>query len=60
MAEFTEDHSLQKAAAPQVANDSRLARWIDDPFASVILGIVAPTAAVSVLVGAIAGLGLIH
>jgi hypothetical protein len=38
----------------------RLARWIDDPFASVIVGIVAPTAAVAIVVGAIAGLGVVH
>lgn len=59
MAEFTEDNSLPKTVVSQVAAESRLARWIDDPFASVILGIVAPTAAVSLLVGAILGLGLI-
>ena len=36
----------------------KLARWIDDPFASVIVGLVAPSAAVVVVGGAIFGLAL--
>jgi hypothetical protein len=36
----------------------KLARWIDDPFASVIVGLVAPSAAVAVVVTSIFGLAL--
>ena len=48
-------------AVPAVAAETfgqKLARWIDDPFASVIVGLVAPSAAVAVVVTAIFGLAL--
>jgi hypothetical protein len=48
-----------EAAGPE-SLAQKLARWIDDPFASVIVGLVAPTAAVAVVVSSIYGIGLIH
>jgi hypothetical protein len=47
-------------ALPAVAETfgQKLARWIDDPFASVIVGLVAPSAAVAVVVSAIFALAL--
>jgi hypothetical protein len=38
------------------ANQSRLGRWIEDPFASVIGGIVIPAFAVVLLLSSMAGL----
>lgn len=39
-----------------VAQQSRAARWIEDPFASVIAGIIVPAFAVVLLLSAMAGL----
>ena len=43
------------AEAPAPAK-SRVGRWIEDPFASVIAGIVVPTFAVVFLLSAMAGI----
>ena len=37
-----------------------LAKWIDDPVGSVVVGTIFPAAAVMFLVGGIYGIGLIH
>ena len=38
----------------------KTARWIDDPVASVVAGIIFPTVAVGVVLSGIFGLGLVH
>ncbi len=40
----------------QPESTSRIARWIEDPFASVIAGIIAPTFAVVFLLSMMAGI----
>ncbi len=44
------------AETRQPTRHGRLARWIEDPFASVIGGIVIPTFAVALLLSSMAGL----
>ena len=56
----SEHRSETEAKAVALPLSARLARWIDDPFASVIVGTVAPTVAVIVVFSGISGLGLIH
>ena len=41
---------------PTSESKSRVARWIEDPFASVIAGIIIPTFAVALLLSSMAGL----
>ena len=41
---------------PSSESESRVARWIEDPFASVIAGIIIPTFAVALLLSSMAGL----
>lgn len=52
------------APATQVATDEafgqKLAKWIDDPVGSVVVGTAFPMAAVMFLVGGLYGVGLIH
>lgn len=55
--EHKTETETKTAALPLSA---RLAQWIDDPFASVIVGTVAPTVAVVVVFSGIWGLGQIH
>lgn len=50
--QFTSTEEVQQNAEPK----SRLARWIEDPFASVIGGIIIPTFAVVLLLSSMAGL----
>ena len=50
---------MQSTSTPKTqenAQQSRVARWIEDPFASVIGGIVIPTVAVALLLSTMAGL----
>lgn len=51
----TQSTSNQNTQAASESN-SRVARWIEDPFASVIAGIIIPTFAVVLLLSSMAGL----
>ena len=55
-----EHKSETETKAVALPLSARLAGWIDDPFASVIVGTIAPTVAVIVVFSGISGLGLIH
>jgi hypothetical protein len=48
------------AAAEAATFGQRLARWIDDPFASIIVGIVTPVVASSVVLSGIWALGVVN
>ena len=48
------------AIAAPLTLSQRLAQWIDDPFASVIVGTVAPAVAVVFVFSGISGLALLH
>ena len=50
--QFPSSQTTTEVAAQQ----SRAARWIEDPFASVIAGIIVPTFAVVLLLSSMAGL----
>ncbi len=50
--QFTSTTETQQIEEPK----SRLARWIEDPFVSVIGGIIIPTFAVALLLSSMAGL----
>ena len=56
------DHNSSPAAQSATAGSfgQKLAKWIDDPVGSVVVGTAFPAAAVMFLVGGIYGIGLIH
>jgi hypothetical protein len=59
---MSKDQNEVKAAAVVADNVSfgqRMARWIDDPFASVIVGIVMPAIASSLVLSGIWALGTV-
>jgi hypothetical protein len=49
----------QQTAGPKTLGQ-RITQWIEDPFASVIAGIIAPTFAVAFLLSAMYGLSKIY
>jgi hypothetical protein len=55
-----ENNAHQSAAVTDESLGAKAARWIDDPVGSVVAGIAFPTAAVSVVIGGIWGLGFVY
>ena len=53
---MTDKQSTSTPETQENAQKGRVARWIEDPFASVIAGIVIPTFAVAILLSSMAGL----
>ena len=53
---MTDMQSTSTPATQEAGEQSRIARWIEDPFASVIGGIVIPGFAVVLLLSSMAGL----
>ena len=53
---MTDMQSTSTPATQESGEQSRLARWIEDPFASVIGGIIIPSFAVVLLLSTMAGL----
>ena len=59
MSDTTNEVNEVTAAVEENTVGQRLARWIDDPFASVIFGIVTPAVASSVVLSGIWALGIV-
>ena len=60
MSDTTNEVTDVTAAAEETTFGQRLARWIDDPFASIIVGIVTPVVASSVVLSGIWALGVVN
>lgn len=59
MSDTTNEATEVTVAAQESSFGQRLARWIDDPFASIIFGIVTPVVASSVVLSGIWALGIV-